>query len=492
MICGVRASSLAVIAGRVAVVWCATSAAAAPARAAPTPGRPPPAEVRTLATPQLVPSSRTFVAFAGKPAEIRLSWQPVPGATRYRARWSSAGTDQDLDVASTTFAYTEPTAGHHQLAVVAIDDTGAASAPAEVAVEVVTVAAIPAGAIAPLARPLDVPAAFTIGAAFSSPGLRCRLGAAPPGVPGGEVIAAAPGAHLLQCGGGPGEPSVEVPVVIAPVLVRAQLAPLPRTRTTLVHVTVASVGALGDQLELAAEGELDLGEAERTTGGIDLPITPLASATTAGLIVRARGIELGRVAVDLTAPPPREVSPAPGDGGSQLAWFALDVGGMLGAFVPPGSGPSSSILGHPTSLDDVLAGGPTFGVRLGLFPTRRVGIELESALATLSYGGRLGVAPVWLNRLQLAARLVEERRFGLRAVLGPDLLSNLTTAGTNKAGSVGGLHYGAAFSVETRPGVSVRFELLDVITVAEDAGFAHCLEVQVGVVTRLGRRDRWK
>jgi hypothetical protein len=102
------------------------------------------------------------------------------------------------------------------------------------------------------------------------------------------------------------------------------------------------------------------------------------------------------------------------------------------------------------------------------------------------------VAPVWLNRLQLAARLVEERRFGLRAVLGPDLLSNLTTAGTNKAGSVGGLHYGAAFSVETRPGVSVRFELLDVITVAEDAGFAHCLEVQVGVVTRLGRRDHWK
>jgi len=97
-----------------------------------------------------------------------------------------------------------------------------------------------------------------------------------------------------------------------------------------------------------------------------------------------------------------------------------------------------------------------------------------------------------INRAQIAARLVEDGRFGLRGLIGGDVLTTTTSSGTSKVGSLGGLHYGAAFSIETRPGVSVRIQALDVITIAQDAGYAHCLELQIGVVTRLGRRDRWK
>jgi hypothetical protein len=61
---------------------------------------------------------------------------------------------------------------------------------------------------------------------------------------------------------------------------------------------------------------------------------------------------------------------------------------------------------------------------------------------------------------------------------------------TSRRGIVGEVHGGAAFTIEARTDLWVRVEALDVITTAHDAGFGHCLEIQLGVVTRLGRRDR--
>lgn len=455
---------------RVCVLGCALLASAQ-AWAAPT-----------LPAPKLSTGARTFVAFAGQPAPVAASWTPVPGAAKYRAKWTSGAEVTEVEVTETSFRRAEKIAGSHVLTVTAIDAAGLESPPSDLAIDVVTI-----DAFAPGARGVPTPppvTAFAIGSKFSSPGLRCQLG---PSEVSLEVVAKVAGAYRLRCGGENGQAMVEVPVVISPVIITADLAPIARDAETKIHLSVASVGAIGDYLEVAAIGDLDLGPAERVAGGLDIPVTPGTTAVSGGLIVRASAIELGRVALDLVDPPAPYVPPAP-----ESDWGAVDLGAHAGAFLPPEVGTGATAIGHPLDPNDAVSGGPLFGLRFGLFPTRRVGIEIESEVATSSYANRLGVAAIMINRAQLAARLVEEGRFGLRAVFGGDLLTTLNEAGTSKVGTLGGLHYGAAFSIETRPGVSVRVEALHVITVAQDAGYAHCLELQIGVVTRLGRRDRWK
>ena len=358
---------------------------------------------------------------------------------------------------------------------------GIESAPAELAIEIVKVTAFAPGADSP--TPSD-DAAFAIGARFSSPGLRCGLG---DGARADELLATSPGAFRLRCGAGDAPAQVDVPVVIAPVVVAADPAPIQRRVPTKIHVSVASVAPLGDLLSVDAFGDLDVDNVERTPDGLDVTVTGGAGCDAVGLIISAGEVELGRLPLEVLdrAPPP---PPAPT---SRIDWFALDVGAQVGALVTPQLGPEANLLGRPTDPADTIGSGPFVGIRLGLFPTRRVGVELESAIVTASYAERLGISPVMVNRLQVAARIIEDGRFGLRGLAGGEVLSVLAAGGTSRPGSLGGVHVGGAFTVETRAGVSVRFQALDVITVAQNGGYAHCLELQVGVVTRLGRRDRW-
>ncbi|MBA3460192.1 MAG: hypothetical protein H0T46_09555, partial [Deltaproteobacteria bacterium] len=236
--------------------------------------------IATPGVPQLVTGTRTFVAFAGEPAPVKLSWAPVPGAARYRARWTSGATVKDIELVGTSFERGETSPGKHVLSVTAIDAGGLESPPVDIAVEVVRIEATAPGEKTPAPSPSG---AYAIGAVFSSPGLRCQLGTS---APAHEVVASVAGAFGLRCGGEPGQPTVEVPIVIAPVIISGDLAPIARENETRLHVTIASVGAIGEHLEVAAIGDLDLGPAERVTGGLDIPITPSATATTAGLIIR--------------------------------------------------------------------------------------------------------------------------------------------------------------------------------------------------------------
>jgi len=447
---------------------CGVVLAASPARATPEP-------------PKLAAGTRTFAVFAGRAAPIKLTWAPVPGAARYRVRWTSGGLTTEIETVQPVFERGETTPGKHTLTLTAIDSGGLESAPTDIAIDVIGIEATAPGSKTPAPSPTG---AYAIGAKFSSPGLRCQLGT---GAPAAEVIARVAGAFGLRCGGDPGQPTVEVPVVIAPVVVASELAPVARDTETRLHVTVASVGAIGDHLEIAAIGDLDLGPAERVAGGLDIPVTASADATSAGLVIRANSVELGRIAIDLVDKPKPQIIPPP-----EYNWFALDLGAHIGGFLPPDVGASASNLGQPLDPNDSLSGGPLLGIRLGLFPTRRVGVELEESVGTSAYTGRLGTAALLLTKGQLAVRIGDEGRFGLRGLIGGDALTTLTSAGTSRVGTLGGVHYGGAFTIETRPGVSVRLEALHVITVAQDAGYAHCLEVQIGVVTRLGRRDHFR
>ena len=455
--------------GGVLIAAAATGGAAAAqgaADGAPAPAGKPPSVVTFL------PGARTFISLAGHPAPVRLAWPAAAGVARYRARWSQAGAVLDIELPGTATAFEREvsTPGQHQLSLIAIDAAGRESPPAEIGVVVVEVAAIapgfdepePASPHAPVLRSTP---AFAIGARFRSPGLTCRLGDAPAGA---EAVAHEAGAMALRCDGGAGAGvHIEVPVVIAPVLVDGPKRQLVRGATTKVHLTVASVAQLGERLEVEADGEVSVAEIQRTAHGLEVAVTPREGATTAGLIVRSRGLQLGRVELAI-APPPPEPPPQPTLTGR---WLWLELGYNVG-LLAPGDPPA---IGFESKR---ITPGPLAGGRVGVFPTHRVGIEADLAAAALA--ARPG-RTAWLAtvRGQLAIRAIDHGRFGLRLLGGAGLI--------NARGEV---HYGGALSFETHPNLWLRFQALDAITAGRNAGYSHCLELQLGIVTSLGRLDR--
>jgi hypothetical protein len=173
-----------------------------------------------------------------------------------------------------------------------------------------------------------------------------------------------------------------------------------------------------------------------------------------------------------------------------VQWLALDLGGQLGALMLPSSGTTATAIGTPSDPADTLTSGPMLGGRIGLFPIAHAGIETEVALALPGFRGHSGVAWLGLARAQIAARVLDEGRYGVRLIGGGGILGVLAREETSKRSIAGEAHWGAAFTIEARTDLWVRFQALDVIATAKDAGYAHCLEIQLGVVTRLGRRDR--
>src|SRR5207249_3412066 len=102
---------------------------------------------------------------------------------------------------------------------------------------------------------------YAVGTTFVAPGMHCALattasGQPPSGPPSNELRATVPGAFHLRCASGSGTLGTDASVVIAPVLVDARDARVVRDRTTLVHVTLASVAAVGERLDIATRGEL--------------------------------------------------------------------------------------------------------------------------------------------------------------------------------------------------------------------------------------------
>ncbi|CAN5844075.1 hypothetical protein BH11MYX2_BH11MYX2_22240 [soil metagenome] len=436
-----------------------------------------------VAKPAIVVGTRTFVAFGSKAAAVRIAWSPVAGAARYRAYWDgdkNAGID--LPATTTVLERAEYRAGVHAIQVIAIDDKGNESDAADVSVEVVVIEAISPGFdhSVPTANP-----AYAMGARFRSAGLPCELDGQSV-VPGGAILATQPGAFKLRCGGQSGQPIAEVPVVIAPVHVTADTAPIQVGTRTEIHITLASVATIGDNITVTAIGPLDVGRVERVEGGIDVRVTPRMNTGTGILIVQAGDLELGRVTLDIVDAPR---SPEPEH--VETRWAAFDVGGFVGSFTVPHEGTSSSLLGKPTDPHDTISNGAIFGARLGFFPTRRLGLELEVGVVTAAYANEDGIAPILITRPQIAVRAVEDERFGLRLLAGADLMSVLDDRNTSTVSTIGGVHYGAAFTIETRARMSVRLQALHIITAAQDSGYASCIEVGIGITARLGRRDRW-
>ena len=427
-------------------------------------------------------------AFTGDGADVVVGWRPVGEAARYRVTLTNAeGASLDLETTDLRIEKKALAVGRYQLTVTAIDQSGVEGAISDaLPITVLEVRAVPPGASqsTPPTR-----GAYAVGTRLSVAGMHCELGNAPIDDllvgPENELRLTQAGVANVRCAGIPG--FLEKQVVIAPVSIAAQATRVARGGSGTVHVTLASVAALGDKLEVQAIGDVFAGEIKRTSFGLDIAVTAGPEAQSGALVIKSGDFELGRVDLALydapPPPPPPYVAPN---------YYAFDLGGQLGVFVPPTDDGGATNLGGPSNPDDIITAGPLFGVRLGFFPARRVGIEAEAALAAGGYKNESGISQMLTSRAGLAVRAIESGRLGLRLVGGAGAWTTLRERNTSRRTTEGFVHAGVAVTVETTPNLWLRIQICDLVTAARDDGYAHVPEIQLGIVARFGRRDSFE
>lgn len=423
--------------------------------------------------------------FTSGTVSITVGWRPVPHAAKYRFVISDGKNATELEVKDLRQVLDDLHPGKYDVTVTALESNGTPGTTSEpLHLSVIEIRAIPPGASESMAPQRG---AYAVGTKFSVAEMHCELSNAPiddllVGAEN-EVRTIAAGLATLRCAGIPGY--LEKQVVIAPISIQTT-TPATKGVTTDITVTVASVAFLGERLDIEAIGDLTLGDAQRTDFGFDVPVQVAASASTAALSIQTGGFELGRAQLQLIDAPP----PPPPPVRVPLDWRALDLGGHAGAFVPS-DGRHAPTIGRPTDPADVVSGGPLVGLRLGFFPMKRVGLEGEATLIEAGRGDREGRSHVLASRAQLAVRALESGNLGLRVIAGTGAFTNLSETGTARVATQGEIHGGAAITIETSPNLWLRFQFVDAVTTARDGGYSHCLELQLGVVTRVGRRDSW-
>lgn len=432
-----------------------------------------PASARTLDAPQLtIKPQGALAAFTDETVDVLVGWRPVSGAASYRVTLGDATTEtKDLRFERKGLAI-----GKYTLTVVAVDREGNASPPSEpLPVNVLEIRAVPPGATTSMPPQRN---AYAIGTRFSVAGMHCELSDAPIDDllvgPENEVRMPVAGLATLRCAGVPGY--LERQVVIAPITV-ATTSHAIRGVASTIDITLASVAFIGPDLRVEAHGDMDIGDATRTASGFTVPVT---AREPGRLSIKSGDFELGRIEVAVDSPPP----PPPAPAYEPIDWRAVDLGGQGGAFFPP-DGPRATTIGHPKTDAKVIAAGPLVGLRFGFFPIPRIGLEAEASLIEAGLADESGARHLLSSRGTLAVRAIETSRVGVRMLVGAGAVT--ASNATEAAG-----HVGAALTIETSPNLWLRFQFLDVVTTARDDGYAHCLELQLGLFTRIGRRDRWE
>ena len=447
----------------------------------------PPAPRRLLDAPVFtIRPQGALSAFLGEGVNVVVAWRPVGEAARYRVTLTTADNKStDVEIAATRWEKSGLAPGRYQLTVTAIDATGTEGAISDaLPLNVMEVRAVPPGA--DVSMP-PTRGAYAVGTKFSVPAMHCET--SPMQIddllvlPENELRITTPGAVTLRCAGIPGY--LEKQVVIAPVAVAVHSATVIRGATTAIHITLGTVAFVGPRLDVQPFGDVTLGEPVRTEFGLDIPVAAPLAAKTGGLTLQAGTFELGRVSLALVDPPPPPPPPLP----KPIDWAAFDFGGQVGAFFPPSEPTDATRIGKPTAAADVITSGPLAGVRLGFFPTPRVGLEGEISIAAGGYANESGVSQLLATRSQLAVRALEFGRLGMRLFAGAGAWTTLRDRNTSQQSVEGEVHAGAALTVETSRNLWLRFQVADLVTAARDGGYAHVLEAQLGIFTRFGRRD---
>lgn len=448
---------------------------------------------------------RLVVATFAAASSVKVAWQPVASAVRYRAAvFDAAGAEQNavlIPPGETSFELAAVPPGDLEIRVSSIDATGFEGAPAKLAVQVVRVAmsapgapasAAPAPTTSPAtsapATPAE-PVRVALGARLVPPaGMSCalvELGAdgaiatAPDGAPPApaDALARRPGRYLASCS--PERPATGQPVPTAgstgspratsgPVGVSSLVevlavaaapvgspAPLPRDARTELTIAVISAaplppggagltarGSAGLTVESQRWEQQGAGELRLVVG-----VRPTEGASALESIsIATADVELASAAIDIA-----EVA-APV--AARPTW-SIELGGFAGLILPP----DGSSIGDPGVSRDELASGPLFGARLAVRQLARPWLagRVELGGAALSQVGTPNTATFLLPSVAIAVRPLSLGAIELWAFGGAGLASLATAPNTMRTENALSLDGGAGLLVRNA-GLAFRLD----------------------------------
>jgi hypothetical protein len=170
----------------------------------------------------------------------------------------------------------------------------------------------------------------------------------------------------------------------------------------------------------------------------------------------------------------------------EIGPLGFEVGGYVGYMALPTSATSGSDLGNAVDPAARLTSGPTFGARLAIWPTERVGLEAELGVIRTGFAAVPGHATVLATRAHLAVRIVRDGRFGMRAALGAGAMSLTSRTGDARRDTDSELHWGLGFTIGLPYRLEARVDARHLIGPARDAGYASMFELALGFGTRWG------
>lgn len=450
----------------------------------------------------------TFVAVGELGGTIQAEWGAIAGAASYRVEvsedpeGSEVLTSQGVPASIHRFEAQGLPAGDYYASVAAVDGDAFESPPSErLLLTVVRVGLISPGA-APLPRleptaegaapgpmrvlrgtRLDVPA-----------GLRCRVD---DGVPSRVPVLADAGEHTVSCLTDDASPVPGFAVmVIAPKLAaEAEAHTAVRGRTTVVELSIAAEVPLPRRLWLEAPDGLMVTTpvATETPGRWRARVHADAGAPSeASLRVMADAggdpVELGRIALTVEDPPAATPAPAPEPAPERPERHMVE-GGLYGGVVLPSPRHNlfqASLGEQGLAWERLAPAAGAFGLRLGYYPIRWVGAELEQGLAptrTRETDQRVSLFSVRAHVLgQLPWRLT------------PTVHAGAGVIGITNDSALGGeidtvIYFGAGAKLYATRWLVVRLDVRDAITEARGSGVAHSPEILLGVGAVLGRRS---
>jgi hypothetical protein len=437
-------------------------------------------------------------AVAGRTAPVHAAFAPSAGITSYRVAVRTPGGDRVAILSATAGAESGAVAIHrlrpgaYVARVIAVDADGFESPPsADLPIEVFDLPAVAAGRDELVVLPDEPGDAATeasgptlsIGARVMVPAaLTCRLGDEPARSP---LIVTRADPTPLHCQRA-GEDVAAPAIAGTPLAVESGAGPpgLPRHGSVTLPF-VLSDPAAAPAVDVMASG-LRVVAVEPTPTGVEVTVTA-ATGSTGGeleLVLRdAPQVSLTRVALAV------EPAPAVVDRGAApvatLGTIRLEAGGYAGYMALPRSVANAIELGNSDDPANRLAGGPVVGARAALWPTDRVGIEVELDMIAAASGGG-GRSPVLGCRGHLAFRMLRDGRFGLGAVVGGGAMTLLRGRGDAEPDTDSAAHWGLGFSVALARGLELRLDARHLLGPARDAGFAHMFQLDLGFARRLG------
>lgn len=458
---------------------------------APTPPKPLPP------TPTWAAENATaFVIPAGATGSVEGSWGKVDKAETYRVevgRMAQGGfvmTSVVVPKTATSFEVHGLPSGDYFATVAAIDDDKFESPPSRLFETQV----IEAGFVAPTGDAVAVPPGkegepaapvrVLPGAKLDAPnGLMCALGDA---ALADEVVVTGSGVQTFRCqdGNGRAVPGFTVDVVgvtVANAEDGGGAFAIPREEASTLDLALASDAELPATLSVRAPEGFDVGTLARSDAGQwTVPVTAgknAPSTATFELVIDGTTVSLasfGITVMDPDAPPPVD-EPAPSERDKHMVEL-----GVYGGFIAMSTNHELVTTDAPLARNRRIAPiSPDVGVRIGYYPLRTFGVELEGGLmpTTLREGSDIMLFEGRASLIgQLPMRVTPYMLVG-GGITG--LTSDASVLGDDTDAS---FHWGGGVKFFATKNLAIRLGIRDVVlATSDDRGASHSPQVLLGV-----------